>query len=126
VGHPDNSLAPGRFGNMRLASGGTERALLVPDTAVQTDQTRKLLLVVGRDGTVAAREVTLGPVIDGGLRVVRGGLEPTDRVIIAGTQMAFPVTKSVARGGRIHPPAPAADTTPATAAAAPATPPHAG
>jgi multidrug efflux system membrane fusion protein len=121
VRNPDNFLTPGMFGNMRLASGGTERALLVPDTAVQTDQTRKLLLVVGRDGTVAAREVTLGPVIDGGLRVVRGGLEPTDRVIIAGTQMAFPGSKVVARVGRIDPPEPAADTPSATAAAPPGT-----
>src|SRR5690606_22953101 len=45
VRNPDNFLTPGMFGNMRMASGGTEKALLVPDTAVQTDQARKLLLV---------------------------------------------------------------------------------
>ena len=104
VRNPGNFLTPGMFGNMRLASGGTERALLVPDTAVQTDQTRKLLLVVGKDGAVAAREVTLGPLIDGGLRVVRGGLAPTDRVIIQGTQMAIPGSKVVARPGQIASP----------------------
>jgi multidrug efflux system membrane fusion protein len=119
VRNPDNFLTPGMFGNMRLASGGTERALLVPDTAVQTDQTRKLLLVVGRDGTVAAKEVALGPVIDGGLRVVRGGLEPTDRVVIEGTQMAFPGSKVTARRGRVEPPRAAATPEPATAAAPP-------
>lgn len=117
VRNPDNFLTPGMFGNMRLASGGTERALLVPDTAVQTDQTRKLLLVVGRDGTVATREVTLGPVIDGGLRVVRGGLRPTDRVVISGTQMALPGSKVAARAGRIDPPRRSASSEPATAAA---------
>src|SRR5207237_1185531 len=42
-------LTPGMFGNMRLASGETRRALLVPDAAVQTDQARKILLVVGKD-----------------------------------------------------------------------------
>jgi RND family efflux transporter MFP subunit len=102
VRNPDNFLTPGMFGNMRMASGGTEKALLVPDTAVQADQTRKLLLVVGQDGTVAPKEVQLGPLI-GGLRVIRGGLLPTDRVVIEGTQMAFPGSKVTARPGRIAP-----------------------
>jgi RND family efflux transporter MFP subunit len=103
VANPDNFLAPGMFGNMRMASGGTERALLVPDTAVQADQTRKLLLVVGRDNKVVPKPVELGPLI-GGLRVVRGGLAPTDRVIIEGTQMAIPGGKVIVRRGRIDPP----------------------
>jgi len=119
VRNPDNFLTPGMFGNMRLASGGTEQALLVPDTAVQTDQTRKLLLVVAKDGTVAAREVALGPIIDGGLRVVRGGLAPGDRVVIEGTQMAMPGSKVTARVGRIDPPKPAAKPEAATAEAPP-------
>ena len=56
--HNDGSvLAPGMFGNMRLASGGKANALLVPDTAVQTDQTRRMLMIVDSKGTVAAREV---------------------------------------------------------------------
>jgi multidrug efflux system membrane fusion protein len=119
IRNPDNFLTPGMFGNMRLASGGTERALLVPDTAVQTDQTRKLLLVVAKDGTVASREVALGPIIDGGLRVVRGGLAPGDRVVIEGTQMAMPGSKVTARVGRIDPPKPAARPEAATAEAPP-------
>lgn len=104
VRNPDNFLTPGMFGNMRLASGGVEKVLLVPDTAVQTDQTRKLLLVVARDGTVSAKEVQLGPVIDGGLRVVRGGLAPGDRVVIEGVQQAMPGSMVTARTGRIDPP----------------------
>jgi multidrug efflux system membrane fusion protein len=104
VRNAGNFLTPGMFGNMRLATGGTEKALLVPDTAVQTDQTRKLLLVVGRDGTVAAKEVELGPVIEGGMRVVRGGLAPGDRVVIEGTQMAIPGSKVTARRGQIDAP----------------------
>ena len=104
VRNPDNFLTPGMFGNMRMASGAKAMALLVPDTAVQTDQTRKLLLVVARDGTVVAKEVELGQLVEG-LRVVRGGLAPSDRVVIAGTQMAFPGAKVIARAGRIGPPA---------------------
>jgi multidrug efflux pump subunit AcrA (membrane-fusion protein) len=100
--NPDGFLTPGMFGSLRLASGGTGQALLVPDTAVQTDQARKILLVVTRDGTVATKPVELGPVIDG-LRVVRSGLEPTDRVVITGTQAAMPGSKVRAEAGRITP-----------------------
>ncbi|MBT2186819.1 efflux RND transporter periplasmic adaptor subunit [Sphingobium nicotianae] len=105
--NPDLFLTPGMFGNMRLSSGGTVKALLVPDTAVQTDQARKTLLVVGKDGTVAAKPVILGPVIDG-LRVVRSGLAASDQVIIVGTQMAMPGGKVQAKVGKIAPEAQAA------------------
>ncbi|WP_066779209.1 efflux RND transporter periplasmic adaptor subunit [Sphingomonas sp. CCH5-D11] len=100
--NPDLFLTPGMFGNMRLSSGGTAPALLVPDSAVQTDQARKTLLTVARDGTVAAKAVQLGPVVDG-LRVVRRGLAASDRVVISGTQMAMPGTKVNVRAGRIAP-----------------------
>jgi hypothetical protein len=106
------------FGNMRLASGGTQRALLVPDAAVQTDQARKTLLVLGKDGKVAAKPVELGPVVDG-LRVIRSGLAPTDKVIISGTQMALPGMPVQASNGRIAPDA-TADAAPAAAAPQPA------
>ncbi len=49
------------------------RALLVPDAAVRTDQARKIVLVVGKDGTVAAKQVETGPLI-GNLRAIRSGL----------------------------------------------------
>jgi multidrug efflux system membrane fusion protein len=102
VANPDLFLAPGMFGNMRLSARGAAQALLVPDTAVQTDQARKTLLVVGKDGTVGVKAVTLGPVIDG-LRVVQSGLEPTDQVVIVGTQIAAPGSKVQTRIGRIEP-----------------------
>lgn len=102
IANPDLFLSPGMFGNMRLASGASERALLVPDAAVQTDQARKTLLVVGKNGQVTAREVRLGPVVDG-LRVVRGGIAPADRVVITGTQLAQPGTRVQTRAGKIAP-----------------------
>lgn len=105
--NPGLFLTPGMFGNMRLASGGMTSALMVPDTAIVTDQARKTVLVVGKDGTVASRAVQLGPVVDG-LRVIRGGLAATDRVVIAGTQMAMPGTKVTTLAGTIKPVAPAA------------------
>ncbi len=83
VANRDGVLAPGLFGRMRLATGGTRSALLVPDTAITTDQTRKQVLVVGKDGTVAARTVELGPQV-GALRVIEKGLKPSDRIVIKG------------------------------------------
>ena len=77
------------FGNMRLASGPTRSALLVPDSAIGTDQARKTVQIVGADNIVAVRPVVLGPVIEG-LRIVRSGLKPTDRVIVQGMQNAMP------------------------------------
>jgi len=111
IANPDGFLAPGLFGNMRMATGTTVNALLVPDTAVTTDQTRKLLLVVDAEGKVAAREVELGPLVDG-LRVIRSGLNASDRVVIQGVQMAIPGQQVRAQNGTI-----AAPTVPATAPA---------
>ena len=95
-------LTPGLFGRMRLATGGTRSALLVPDTAIVTDQTRKQVLVVGRDGTVAARTVEPGPLV-GGLRVIESGLRPGDKVIVKGVQMAMPGQKVRPQPGKIVP-----------------------
>ncbi|MBX7535116.1 efflux RND transporter periplasmic adaptor subunit [Qipengyuania sp. GH1] len=108
VRNGEGFLAPGLFGRMRLAASGTHQALLVPDTAIVTDQTRKLVLVVQKDGTVANRPVELGPLV-GGLRVIEKGLKPNDRVIIKGTQMAMPGQKVTAQNGRIVASAPAGD-----------------
>jgi RND family efflux transporter MFP subunit len=92
VPNPNYFLAPGMFGNMRLADGGTTNALLVPDAAIRTDQARKIVLVVGKDNSVAAKPVETGPLV-GGLRVVRSGITTSDRVIVQGVQFAMPGSK---------------------------------
>ncbi|HEX4737073.1 MAG TPA: efflux RND transporter periplasmic adaptor subunit [Allosphingosinicella sp.] len=107
VANAGRFLTPGMFGNMRLSTGGTSTALLVPDAAIGTDQARKIVLTVGRDGVVTAKPVELGPVVDG-LRVVRSGLTPADRIVVAGIQSAMPGSKVVAHSGRIAPETPAA------------------
>ncbi len=67
---------------MRLF-GGEIDALLVPDAALVSDQTRRVVLTVGADNRVVPKPVTLGPIAEG-LRVVRTGLTAEDRVIIQG------------------------------------------
>ncbi|GAA4752781.1 efflux RND transporter periplasmic adaptor subunit [Sphingomonas daechungensis] len=102
VPNPDYFLTPGMFGNMRLADGGTTPALLVPDAAIRTDQARKIVLVVGRDDTVAAKPVETGPLV-GDLRVIRSGLSLADRVVVQGVQFAMPGAKVKARVTKVHP-----------------------
>lgn len=104
--NPGNFLTPGLFGNMRLAHGGKANALLVPDEAIQSDQARKTVLVVGKDDSVLAKPVELGPIVDG-LRIIRSGLDPKDRVIVSNIQAAMPGAKVAVKPAAIRPtPAP--------------------
>jgi RND family efflux transporter MFP subunit len=102
VPNPQGFLTPGMFGNMRLANAGRVRALLVPDEAVQSDQARKVVLAVGADGTVTAKPVQLGAVVNG-LRVIRSGLAPNDRIVVSNYQAAVAGAKVEAKPGRIAP-----------------------
>jgi len=81
------SILPGQFGRVRLIGSSPYDALLLPDTAVATDQSRKIVFVVKDDNTVEARPVVLGP-LDEGLRVIGEGLKPDDKVIVDGLQRA--------------------------------------
>ena len=83
IQNPDGFLTPGLFGRARLLGSGTYHAMLVPDEAIITDQTRKLIYVVGKDGKIIPRPVETGPQVEG-LRVVKSGLAPTEHVVIEG------------------------------------------
>ena len=87
IPNKDFSILPGQFGRVRLIGSSPYDALLLPDTAIASDQSRKIVFVVKDDDTVEARQVTLGP-LDEGLRVIREGLKPEDRVIVDGLQRA--------------------------------------
>ena len=86
-------FAPGIFARLRLF-GGEVDALLVPDSAIVSDQMRKMVFTVGDDGVVKGTPVTLGPIVDG-LRVVTGGLQPTDKIILDG--LANPMVRPGAK-----------------------------
>ncbi|HZO46535.1 MAG TPA: efflux RND transporter periplasmic adaptor subunit [Xanthobacteraceae bacterium] len=96
----DGWLTPGYFGRLRLY-GGESDALLVPDSAIASDQASKIVFTVADDGTVGVKRVELGPIIDG-LRVVRAGLAPTDRIVIDGLQRARPGQKVTPEQGKIE------------------------
>ena len=95
-------FSPGLFGaRARDGHAAAILALLLPDEAIGTDQTNKFVYVVGDDGTVARRNVKLGPLVEG-LRVVREGVAADDWVITSGLQRARPGGKvdAQARGPR--------------------------
>jgi RND family efflux transporter MFP subunit len=81
--NPEGFLAPGMFGRARLLGSGAYHAMLIPDEAIVTDQTRRTVFVVGRDGRVAMRNVETGPLVEG-LRVIKTGVGPGDQVVLDG------------------------------------------
>ncbi|MET0239665.1 MAG: efflux RND transporter periplasmic adaptor subunit [Sphingobium sp.] len=100
IANPGNFLVPGMFGNMRLGGGAVHQALLIPDAAVVTDQARKIVYVVVKDGSVAVKPVEVGALANG-LRVIRSGLDARDDVVIQGTQFVMPGVKVNKVAGRI-------------------------
>jgi len=85
----DRGMAPGLFARVQIGGGSPKNALLITDRAVGTDQSRKFVFVVDKDGKAEYRAVTLGPVIDG-LRVVRSGLKPGEKIVVNGLQRVRP------------------------------------
>ena len=86
-------FSPGMFARVRVAGSPASPALLLPESAIGTDQVSKYILVVAEDGTVGRRNVTLGPYIDGRLRTIRSGVKADDWVITNGLQRARPGNK---------------------------------
>jgi RND family efflux transporter MFP subunit len=83
--NPDLTLVPGLFARLRLPASNPYKALLLPDGAIGSDQTRRFAFVVNDQHTAEYRQVDLGPIIDG-LRVIRRGLKPEEWVIVTGVQ----------------------------------------
>jgi RND family efflux transporter MFP subunit len=92
IPNPGRVLLPGYFVRVRLPNDRSENALLVPDTAIGSDQGGRYVLVVNADNTVEQRKVTTSQ-LDNGLRVVESGLKADDRVVIAGLLRAIPGQK---------------------------------
>jgi RND family efflux transporter MFP subunit len=97
----DQLFVPGVFARMQLFGGDID-ALLIPDSAVVSDQMRKIVFTVGDDGVIQAKPVKLGPIYEG-LRVVQSGLSKDDKVVIDGiaNPMVRPGAKVAAQAGEI-------------------------
>jgi RND family efflux transporter MFP subunit len=94
-------LTPGGFARVRLSVSKPTAVLLVPDAAVLPDQSSHFVLIVAQDGTVSTKQVEVGA-LRGGLRVIRSGLAPTDRVVIDSIPLAHPGIKVAPHEGQIR------------------------
>ena len=83
----DNILVPGLFARVQLggSAGGQTKAILINDRAVGTDQNRKFVYVISADNKAQYRPVELGPTVDG-LRIVRSGVKPGEKIVVNGLQ----------------------------------------
>src|SRR6201996_2639090 len=90
--NPNRTLLPGFFVRVRVPYSEQENALLVPSTALGSDQAGRYLLVVNGDNVVEQRKVQIGPT-EGDLRVIESGLKPDDRGVIAGLLRSIPGQK---------------------------------
>ncbi len=84
----DNVLIPGMFARVRIPGSAAYNAVLIPDSAVGTDQSSQYVYIVA-EGKIERRGVELGPIVDG-LRVVRDGLEGDESLVIEGLLQARP------------------------------------
>jgi RND family efflux transporter MFP subunit len=101
VPNHDLFLAPGQFARLSVTVAPPAQAALLPDSAVVLDQSQHLVMTVAADGTVTPRIVQIGE-LRGGLRVIKSGLEPGDRVVVDGLVRAIPGTKVAPQDGAIR------------------------
>jgi RND family efflux transporter MFP subunit len=90
--NPSGVFTPGMFGRVRVPGSPSYMALLVPDAAIGTEQTRKYVLAVDAENVVRMKYVELGQSFNN-LRVIRSGLQEDDRVIVNGLMRARPNQK---------------------------------
>jgi multidrug efflux system membrane fusion protein len=94
-------LAPGQFARLNVTVAPPAQAALLPDSVVVLDQSQHLVMTVAADGTVTPKIVQTGE-LRGGLRVIKSGLEPGDRVVVDGLVRAIPGTKVAPQDGAIR------------------------
>jgi RND family efflux transporter MFP subunit len=86
--NPNNIFTPGMFARVRMPASPPSEALLVPDAAIGTEQVQKYLLVVDAENTTRQKYIVPGQLTPDGLRVIKEGLGPDDRVVISGLMQA--------------------------------------
>jgi RND family efflux transporter MFP subunit len=102
VANPDGFLTPGQFGRLQLLGSGEFEALLVPDSVILSDQSRRFVWALDKDDMPEQRVVEPGN-LERGLRIVRAGLKRDDRIVINGMQRVRPGAKVAPTNGRIEP-----------------------
>lgn len=79
--NPDFQLQSGMFGRLRV-TGSKMPTLLIPDVAVGSNQSQKVVYVIDADNTIKVRPVELGKLYQQKYRIVTSGLAKGDRVVV--------------------------------------------
>jgi RND family efflux transporter MFP subunit len=91
--NPKEVFTPGMFARVRVPGTPPYEGLLVPDVAIGTEQARRFVMVIDDQDTARPKYVTLGQVTKDGLRVIKDGIGPDDRIVISGLMQARPGQK---------------------------------
>ncbi|WAC25885.1 efflux RND transporter periplasmic adaptor subunit [Ancylobacter sp. SL191] len=113
------TFTPGMFGRIRVPSSTPHDAVLVPDVAIGTEQTRKFVYVMqpgDQPQVPQMKYVTLGRQIDG-QRIINSGLTKDDLVVVNGLVRIRPGAQVI---GKLEQPAAPAGTGTEAPAAKPA------
>ncbi|MDC6384691.1 efflux RND transporter periplasmic adaptor subunit [Flagellimonas taeanensis] len=86
----DHLLEPGMFGKARIIGSDEHKAIMVPDEIIGTNQSLRFIYVLGENNQVMTKNVILGPLHSNGLRIVREGLSPNDKIITNNLQKIGP------------------------------------
>jgi RND family efflux transporter MFP subunit len=87
--NPGGFFTPGMFARVQLLGRSNYPAVLILDRAVNTDQNRKYVFVVGAGNKIEYRRVELGRVVEG-LRVVHQGLKAGETIVVDGAERVHP------------------------------------
>ena len=89
IENTDLALLPGQYVRIRLAIREQADALMVPQTALGSNQLGKYVYVVGEGNKADMRLVSLGPT-DGALVAITKGVSENDKVISGNLQKIGP------------------------------------
>lgn len=96
LANPSGRLLPGMFADVRVATGRTVRGVLVPQTAILYDGSRRLVMIA-QDSTYFPSVVIPGPVIGDRVTILRG-VNPGERVVVKGAFELFSAGYAFTRG----------------------------
>src|SRR4029078_13386889 len=105
--NPHALLTPGMFGPIRVPASSPQSALLLPDSAIGSEQIRKFVLVIGPDNSAVQKYVTLGVLSDDNLHIIKSGIKADDTVIVNGLVKVRPGQKVTPKEEGAEPAGPA-------------------
>jgi len=88
IANPQGRFVTGSRVRVRVPFGTGRPSLLVPDTAILSDQDRRYVLTLDEKNVVQRRDISMGKLLDDGMRIVTSGVSANDRIVTMGLQTA--------------------------------------